>query len=415
MSSRSHYRSGKKSLKFLKETKNNESDSSQKSTDPKKPDYNPPGLIHPRWPELPAGQGELFFECTLFLYSVLALFLQYLNLYKTLWWLPKSYWPGSFKFYMINPYLLSCIGLMLGIRVTKCFWNSITELFNILNIKRDSAFWTTIEYGILKTPICTMVLSSFVFSFTRVYVEYSFKALFYFAIPLFAYFFLLWTGFDKIKEEDKIQHGFDEGSGLYKIFKPFFFFAAYIFAIKRSNSLMDLETVAHLCTNNPTQNRAEANELTRDFFNRLKYSIFAGLSTAYLSIYLPCVFLPEKSNYGMQQYLLINNAWIIQLFIIVALTSFSVYFTYLIPLPYFDLLQKSIFHLGFWEQLDRKPSPDEHVMEFSEDFPYPYMDKQIISHNDQYFKACATKGCMTVAAYPGDAAQFFFFMLIKSV
>uniref|UniRef100_A0A915CF01 Uncharacterized protein n=2 Tax=Parascaris univalens TaxID=6257 RepID=A0A915CF01_PARUN len=45
--------------------------------------------MHPVWPEMPQGQGELFFECTLFLYSVLALFLQYLNLYKTLWWLPK--------------------------------------------------------------------------------------------------------------------------------------------------------------------------------------------------------------------------------------------------------------------------------------------------------------------------------------
>ena len=42
--------------------------------------------------------GELFFECTLFLYSVLALFLQYLNIYKTLWWLPKSYWHYSMVF-----------------------------------------------------------------------------------------------------------------------------------------------------------------------------------------------------------------------------------------------------------------------------------------------------------------------------
>lgn len=51
--------------------------------------------IHPVFPEMPHGQSELFFECTLFLYSVLALFLQYLNIYKTMWWLPKSYWHYS--------------------------------------------------------------------------------------------------------------------------------------------------------------------------------------------------------------------------------------------------------------------------------------------------------------------------------
>lgn len=46
---------------------------------------------HAVFPELPPAQGELFFECTLFLYSVLAMFLQYLNLYKTMWWLPHSH------------------------------------------------------------------------------------------------------------------------------------------------------------------------------------------------------------------------------------------------------------------------------------------------------------------------------------
>lgn len=58
--------------------------------------------IHPVWPEILQGQGELFFECTLFLYSVLALFLQYLNLYKTMWWLPKSYWHYSLVIFPTN-------------------------------------------------------------------------------------------------------------------------------------------------------------------------------------------------------------------------------------------------------------------------------------------------------------------------
>ncbi|KJH43039.1 hypothetical protein DICVIV_10967 [Dictyocaulus viviparus] len=53
--------------------------------------------VHPVWPEMQFTQGELFFECTLFLYS---------------------------KFHLINPYFLSCVGLLLGWRVTKCFWKT---------------------------------------------------------------------------------------------------------------------------------------------------------------------------------------------------------------------------------------------------------------------------------------------------
>lgn len=70
--------------------------------------------VHPQFPNLTPPQGELFFECTLFLYSVLALFLQHLNLYKALWWLPNYNSSYSIKFHMLNPYLISVIGLILG-------------------------------------------------------------------------------------------------------------------------------------------------------------------------------------------------------------------------------------------------------------------------------------------------------------
>ncbi|VDO27973.1 unnamed protein product [Brugia timori] len=142
--------------------------------------------IHPIWPEMPQGQGELFFECTLFLYSVLALFLQYLNLYKTMWWLPKSYWHYSLKFHLINPYLLSCVGLLLGVRVTKCFWKTITELAS--NARQDASktqclLWDIIEWAAVKTPMFTMVATSFLFSFSRVYFDFPFKSLLYFGHP----------------------------------------------------------------------------------------------------------------------------------------------------------------------------------------------------------------------------------------
>uniref|UniRef100_A0A915JQ67 Transmembrane protein 39B n=1 Tax=Romanomermis culicivorax TaxID=13658 RepID=A0A915JQ67_ROMCU len=116
---------------------------------------------HAIFPELPAAQGELFFECTLFLYSVLAMFLQYLNLYKTMWWLPHSH-----KFHLIDLYLLSCIGLILGRRVTVCFLKKISLMPPGCDSKHTPVYITVLEWSI-KLPAVVAILSSFSFSFLQ--------------------------------------------------------------------------------------------------------------------------------------------------------------------------------------------------------------------------------------------------------
>ncbi|CAJ0917983.1 unnamed protein product, partial [Mesorhabditis belari] len=150
--------------------------------------------VHPFMPEQNSTPGELFFECTLFLYSVLALFLQYLNLYKTLWWLPKSYWHYSLKFHQINPYFLSCVGLLLGLRVTKCFWKTITEVVAKLSLNQGQfmqSCLTVFEYAFVKTPMMTMVVTSFMFSFTKVWNDFPMSSVMQFFVPLpfYAYIF----------------------------------------------------------------------------------------------------------------------------------------------------------------------------------------------------------------------------------
>nr|CAD2163077.1 unnamed protein product [Meloidogyne enterolobii] len=149
--------------------------------------------VHKPWPDLQLNQSKLFFECTLFLYSVLALFLQYLNLYKTLWWLPKSYWHYSLKYHLINPYLLSCIGLLLGVRVTKCFWDALSERVDYVCDGQNGwqlTYWKIFEYAIVKTPLTTIVCTSFLFSFTKIYLEFGLKAPIYFFLPLLVYILL---------------------------------------------------------------------------------------------------------------------------------------------------------------------------------------------------------------------------------
>ncbi|KAE9552792.1 hypothetical protein FO519_004009 [Halicephalobus sp. NKZ332] len=324
-----------------------------------------------------------------------------------MWWLPKSYWPVSLKYYMINPYLLSCIGLMLGIRVTKCFWNNLTDMFLIITGGKDSTFWAILEYGVLKAPICTMVISSFLFSFSKVYFDYGTKAVIYFTIPLLVYIILLWTGYYGSRELKKPNLR-EEKAFADKFVNMFLKIHSYFVNIGQANTLINPEITEHLCVGSSKKIRAEVDHLIQDFCNRLKYSIYAGFSTAYLSIYLPIAFLP-KPVYGMPQYLLINEIWITKVFIIVVLTSFSVYFTYLLPLNYLNLLQKAAFHLGRWEEVEKNQAKE--FVPFSDEILYPASEKVTVSFNNRFYKVADSKNAISTVAIPGNTAQFLFFRI----
>ena len=50
---------------------------------------------------------------------------KFLSIQKTLWFLPNSHYYTLMKYHLINPYVLSCVGLLLGLRVTMCFWSTV--------------------------------------------------------------------------------------------------------------------------------------------------------------------------------------------------------------------------------------------------------------------------------------------------
>ena len=110
----------------------------------------------------------------------------------------------------------------------------------------------------------------------------------------------------------------------------------------------------------------------------------------------------------MPQYLLINEIWITKIFIIVILTSFSVYFTYLLPLNYLNLLQKAAFHLGRWEEIEKSQAKD--FVPFSDEILYPANEKVTVSFNDKFYKVADSKNAISTVAIPGNTAQFLFFV-----
>ncbi|CAD6190852.1 unnamed protein product [Caenorhabditis auriculariae] len=366
--------------------------------------------IHPNWPDMQFTQGELFFECTLFLYSVLALFLQYLNIYKTLWWLPKSYWHYSLKFHLINPYFLSCVGLLLGWRVTMCFWKKISEIVATLSANRSSFVQSTlmvIEYAIIKTPLMTLIVTSFLFSFSRVCNDFPSRSIMYFFCPFIFYigFFRceIWWRLMRLRTHLSVYlaGAIDITTLFERLLDPL-------------PTQIDLDSVLHMCSDKPEQIRAEVDVLITDCVLRVKRSLFAGISTALLSILLPCVFVPYKTSLGVPQSILINDFWEYQLGMVVGLTAFSLYFTYLLPLNYLDLLHRSAVHLGTWQQVEGPKVGQTGSANWAPQKWYSfclYNDGEVVQMPDgRCYRARASEIVGTVAANPEDSQHFNFFM-----
>ncbi|KAJ8985360.1 hypothetical protein NQ317_008393 [Molorchus minor] len=80
------------------------------------PIEQPPAPKHFPFPNTPV-DDDLFFEFLLWFFSVVAAGLQYLHLYRTVWWLPYSYTKRALNFYLIDPYLVIFIFLILTRRL----------------------------------------------------------------------------------------------------------------------------------------------------------------------------------------------------------------------------------------------------------------------------------------------------------
>ncbi|CAI9582211.1 unnamed protein product [Staurois parvus] len=85
----------------------------------------PEPVRHCRIPDLPL-DGSLLFEFLFFIYLLVSLFIQYINIYKTVWWYPYNH-PASctsLNFHLIDYHLAAFITVMLARRLV---WALISE------------------------------------------------------------------------------------------------------------------------------------------------------------------------------------------------------------------------------------------------------------------------------------------------
>ncbi|CAG9562669.1 unnamed protein product [Danaus chrysippus] len=258
---------------------------------------SPPPPKHIPFPYIPR-DGEILYEVMTFTFTLVAMGLQFLNLYRTMWWLPHSYTTQAMNFYLIDQHLVAFIVtilsrrllLSLTIMLLKCILTpkmlphavKATRLF-ILGVLLGSLLWCS-YYIILKHPIVKM---------------------FYLCYPAVIYFILFGMNAEPFLE----LHNTDA-------------------------------PLMHSCSHEPEQIRIEVEVLRQDFNMRVKKILFNSIAGAYYTSFVPCCFAQTYLHYDVasaaQQVGLVWGALC------------GRYTSQLLPASLTDAPHRASAHLGKW-------------------------------------------------------------------
>ncbi|KAJ2951261.1 hypothetical protein O0L34_g5663 [Tuta absoluta] len=210
---------------------------------------------HIPFPYIPQ-DGELLFEAMTFVFTLVATGLQFLNLYRTSWWLPQSHTTQAMNFHLIDLSLVALIIVLVSRRVLLCLLLAAAgrcvppkHLPNAANAIR------MLTLGV--------VLAMLFWCTYAIVLRFPLVKIFYLCYPAIIYFILF--GF-------KASPFLELGSG---------------------------EAPLHCCSHDQTQVRQEVEVLKQDFNMRVKKILFNSVEGAYYSSFIPLCFAQSYVYYDV--------------------------------------------------------------------------------------------------------------------
>uniref|UniRef100_A0A8C5LG08 Transmembrane protein 39a n=1 Tax=Jaculus jaculus TaxID=51337 RepID=A0A8C5LG08_JACJA len=303
-----------------------------------------PGPVrHCQIPDLPV-DGSLLFEFLFFIYLLIVLFIQYINIYKTVWWYPYSH-PAScasLNFHLIDYHLAAFITVMLARRLV---WALISEA-----TKAGAA--SMIHYtALILARLVLLTLCGWVLCWTLVnlFRSHSVLNLLFLGYPFGVYVPLCYFHQDSrahlLLTDYMVQHQAVEesASNVGGLAKSKDFLSLLLESLKEQfNNTTPIPT--HSCPLSPDLIRSEVECLKADFNHRIEEVLFNSLFSAYYVAFLPLCFVKSTQYYDMR--------WSCEHLIMVWINAFVMLTTQLLPSKYCDLLHKSAAHLGKWQKLE---------------------------------------------------------------
>ncbi|XP_074643554.1 transmembrane protein 39A-like [Tubulanus polymorphus] len=276
---------------------------------------------HAHFPDIPI-ECNLYFESLLFLYGLIAMALQYVNLYRTVWWLPLSHASFGLNFYLIDPYLAVLLAVIMSHGFLVCF---LTEIYAVKMPK--TCLYYTVQ--VIKIGMTIGCIGLFLYSGYRVMMEHAFMNLLYLIYPIIIHIILFWQNLKNLLEKYTKQ-------------KP-------TTSSERSSSNKMKHTLTsripvHNCSMSPEMVRDEVEYLKTDFNDRVKHILFKSISCTYYMAFMPVCFAQNTLYY--------DPWWIFQHICIVWVSAFLLTFLQYLPPKYVDTLHQCALHLGRWQKVE---------------------------------------------------------------
>ncbi|CAG9858110.1 unnamed protein product [Phyllotreta striolata] len=271
---------------------------------PTLPALEPPAAPrHFPFPNTPV-DNDLFFEGYMCFFAIATTALQFLHLYRSVWWLPNSYTRLAMNFYLIDPYLVVFIIVTLSRRFV--YMMGCVVLNQIVDDR--SQYYVHSYFRLVLFGVTSLILAGCMYNVIQ---NYHLEKMLYLCYPFFIY--LLFFGFN---------------------IHPFFEL------IKWKSSVPPL----HACSLSAPAVRKEVECLINNFNCRMKEILFTSICNAYYAGFIPCCFAQASVHYDI--------LWASQHVLFIFITGFISLSIHVLSLRYCDILHRSALHLGTWERLE---------------------------------------------------------------
>uniref|UniRef100_A0A673H3Y2 Transmembrane protein 39B n=1 Tax=Sinocyclocheilus rhinocerous TaxID=307959 RepID=A0A673H3Y2_9TELE len=355
-------------------------------------------LKHCKIPELSVDRNVLF-ELHLFVCHLTALFVHYVNIYKTVWWYPPSHPPShtSLNFHLIDYNMLVFTIIVLARRLIAAIVKEASQSGKLSF--PHSVFLVTARFAVL-----TLAGWSLCRSLIYLFKTYSVLSLLFLCYPFGMYipFFRLSCDFRRAGSMSPLgsmsskevssaalgRGGRDYLSVLKETWK------------QHTSQLYSAQPIpTHACCLSPDLIRKEVEYLKMDFNWRMKEVLVSSMLSAYYVAFVPVWFV--KST----QY--VDKCWSCELFILVSVSTSIILMRHLLPPRYCDLLHKAAAHLGCWQKVD--PSLCSNVLQHIWTEEYMWPQGVLVKHSKNVYKAM---GHYNVAV-PSDVSHYRFYFFFN--
>ncbi|XP_036332947.1 transmembrane protein 39A-A [Rhagoletis pomonella] len=328
---------------------------------------------HIPFPEF-SGSSELINELVMFLFTTFASAMQFINIYRTLWWMPESYIKHTVNVHLIEPYLVAFIVLLMSRRFIYCFLIRGQDLLHSFNSKYRRLYRVFIKYSFISW--FAILLGFCVF---KIYIKHSFIPVFLLIYPLVIY--VLVFGF----QIESFLRSSCEVEGAYFNGMPM-----------------------HCCSSSPDTIRDEIDVLRNDFNIRFKQIFFTSMLNAYYVGLVPCFFTVSIYYNVIWAY---QNAFYFWISCLTMAAAFG------FPSKYSDILHRASLHLGYWSRMDVRGIGScsggggaSTATAASWKLNSVWVQGSVVKHNGELFSCLSP----VTVALPGNSSHSRFYKLFRN-